>query len=185
MRIALILRNQLSTASATTLLHFAYHVGEELCFGYLDSLLESESEDSADLFNPAILSALASRRGGETAWIRAGTLVNDRVQSSSKAIAHAFAFGRRQDPLRGVLVLGCFEIDLDRYFSYTSPENLANFNRFLTHFGKCVPGREVTLKDHRNVLHEPRALIEPVVKVRAPGGLLAPLHLCTRNHTII
>lgn len=161
-RILLLLRNELTSASAATLLHFACHVAEELCFEGLRLRWSDLGTAPTGQFNPGILSALARRRGGETAWIRTGTL-------DSCAETRAFALENLQDSLRDMLLLGSFNLRLRESpfgpYDYTSPEHLSNLTRFLTHCGKCVSGRAVTIDNSSiEVPLEPRDLIEPVIK---------------------
>lgn len=157
MCIVLILRNRLSTVSATTLLHFAYHVAEEFSFFYLCFRWVDLRSAPVGFFNPVILSSLAGRRRGEARWIRAKYL--------SCMQKEALAFGEcLREVLKDMLLLKDFDLSL---FSpdNTSPERLSNFRRFLTHCGKCIPDRVVTIEDSRNAPHAARSLIEPVLKV--------------------
>lgn len=143
------LRNQLSAASAATLLHFIRHT-EKLYFKRVSFPVSSEIEN-AGAFNPAVLSAASGN--GARRWVHS--------LSSERQIGGFFDSRRFTD----LVVFGSYTRWVPT--AYITPAFIDNIVHFITQGGRCMAG-EVVINfdiDNSSIRDSMMPFFERLVKV--------------------
>lgn len=158
--VALALRNELTPASAATLLHYIHHVYEQLYFKHHERLDGNDGLEQCGRFNPAILSSMAmAKKQPVGGWIRS-------VRALGGVDCRFIRLLPYQEALRDIVTVGRLDCDYRNVFMPHPGTDTSAVVQFVTQCGRCVGG-ELTVHIDVTVTHQKRVeFLEMVVKVR-------------------